>query len=189
MRYTQLIVDVLINKHHDHLSDELLDKLSVRIDATNISNVNPSLQRPIDIIFFNFPWITRNEKPRGDNRNALLLQEFVESAAREQSKGGILLIGLTTNPEYCNNYKIERLINFADSEKRYPKMKHLTESITAAAGRSLSLLKDCADHGYRHQTLNPKAQNTHQRFVVNGSELHVFVKGYVQQDRFINFQL
>jgi hypothetical protein len=177
MRYGNCIIDLLrINEDDPSAVNGLLSKLSIYIDATKISESVHQLHEPIDasIIFFNFPWITLDQRPQYGN-NAKLLERFVESAALQQSKGGLLLIGLTTHSQYRYQYAIEGLINFANTQG-YP--EHHKESIGEADDtRNLSFLRDCINHGYRHFSENPNAVGTHRRFVVDGSELHVFVKG------------
>lgn len=167
-RYGNLIIDLL--RIDDSSVNGLLGKLSLRIDATKFSEF---IHEPVDtsIIFFNFPWITRAQ----NGNNAELLQRFVESAALQQSEGGLLLIGLTTYSQYRHRYDIENLINFAKTQG-YP--EHHQESIGEADDtRNPSFLRDCINHGYRHYSENPRAVQTHQRLVVDGSDLHVFVKG------------
>lgn len=147
------------------------------IDATDMST-DPEIVA--STIWFNFPWITiaEIERNRDEGRphssrhaitsNAILLTEFVKSAAHLQREGGLLLITLTCDPMWEKYYGLSRLVVVAEAEG----YKHYEEPNTDPG----SVITDCVNFGYHHRSVRNKGIH---RFVVTeyGSTFHIFVKG------------
>jgi hypothetical protein len=141
--------------------DALLIRLSLKVDATKLSDPDIPPESK-GIIWFNFPW--------SQTGTATLLQEFVKSAAGQQIKGQLLVLGLTRNPIWTPRYELPALLNVANLKAAGYNEPH-KEDIKEVE----SFLGECVKLGYRHTSSHGK--DAHFYIVDNGSDLYILVKG------------
>jgi hypothetical protein len=159
--YATLIAELILMANSE--VDALIIRLSLKVDATKLSNPDIPPQSK-GIIWFNFPW------SHWQTGTATLLQEFVKSAAGQQSKGQLLVLGLTRNCRWTPRYELPELLNVANLKATGYNKPH-KEDIKKVE----SFLGECVKLGYRHTSSH--GNDAHGYIVDDGSDLYIFVKG------------